>query len=84
MAVTDRVTVILLSLTVFFVMLGVLAKEVETGGNNVATRPVTVLRKVYETKVIETVPANSNIQAGVSQSVSGSVAPVAAPTTRTS
>ncbi len=83
-AVTDRATVVLLTLAVFLVLLGVLAREAESGGNVVATRPVTVLRKIYETKVIETVPANSNVRAGVSQSVSGSAAPIAAPTTRTS
>lgn len=81
---TDRATVVLLTLAVFFVLLGVLAKESESGGASIATRPVTVLRRVYETRVIETVPANANIQGGVSQSVSGSSAPMSAPTTRTS
>jgi hypothetical protein len=86
-AVTDRLTVILLSLATFFVLLGFLAKEVEPSGT-LAARPVTVVRKIYETKVITTIPANAKAPAGgtsVTQSTSGSLAPMsAAPTTRTS
>ncbi len=84
-AVTDRVTVILLSLATFFVLLGFLAKEAEPSGTSLSTKPAAVLRRIYETTVVETVPANSNIRGGVSQSVSGLMGPVsAAPTTRTS
>lgn len=87
-AVTDRLTVVLAALATFFVMLGFLAKEVESTGTNVASHPVTVLRRIYETKVVETIPRGANVPAGgtsVTQSVSGSGSPVAAaPTTRTS
>ncbi len=87
-AVTDRLTVALIALTTFFVMLGFLAKEVESSSSGSAARPVTILRRVYETRVIETIPAGTNVRGGatsVTQSVSGSASPVAAaPTTRTS
>jgi hypothetical protein len=87
-AVTDRLTVALLTLATFFVLLGFLAKEVESSSTGPARRPVTVLRRVYETRVIETIPPGTNVRGGatsVTQSVSGSASPVAAaPTTRTS
>ena len=86
--VTDRLTVVLLAVATFLVLLGVLAHELGPSGTAVAGRPVTVLRRVYETRVITTIPAGASAPAGgssVTQSVSGSAAPVgAAPTTRTS
>jgi hypothetical protein len=82
----DRVTVMLLTLTVFLIILGALAWQMRS----VSARPVrrmVVLRRVYETRVIETVVGATGDGSSVTRSVSssGSAAALpAAPTTRTS
>lgn len=84
----DRLTVVLFSLVAFLVVLALLASQLRAASTHSAARPVLVLRKVYRTTVIETVPGGSGPGAtSVTQSVSSSgavgAAP-AAPTTRTS
>jgi hypothetical protein len=81
----DRITVLLLSLAAFFAMLALLATQLRMAGPVTRARQVVVLRRVYQTTVIERVPPNVRAKGGVSsstQSVSGSVP--AAPTTRSS
>jgi hypothetical protein len=82
----DRITVMLLTLTVFLVILGALAWQMRSVPRRPAHR-IVVLRRVYETRVVETVvgPAGggSSVTQSVSSSGSASGLPVA-PTTRTS
>jgi hypothetical protein len=82
----DRLTVVLMSLAGFLVMLALLASQLRPTAVPVH-HPVVVLRRVYQTTVVETVRGSGGGAGGtsVSQSVSssGSVLP-AAPTTRTS
>jgi hypothetical protein len=82
----DRVTVMLLSLTVFLVILAVLAWQVRSAPARPGRRMV-VVRRVYETRVVETVVGAPGGGSSVTQSVSssGSASPLpAGPTTRTS
>lgn len=82
----DRVTVMLVTLTVFLVILAGLAWQMRSVSGRPAHRMV-VVRRVYETRVIETVVGAPGGGSSVTQSVSssGSAAPLAsAPTTRTS
>jgi hypothetical protein len=82
----DRITVMLLTLTVFLVILAVLAWQMRS----VPAQPVhrvVVLRRLYETRVVETVVGATGGASSVTQSVSssGSAAGLpAAATTRTS
>jgi hypothetical protein len=81
----DRLTLLLLSLTAFFAALAFLASDYTPQFTASRPRSVIVLRRVYETRVIEQVPPNVRAVGGVSsttQSASGSVSPT--PTTRTS
>jgi hypothetical protein len=82
----DRVTVMLMTLTVFLVILGALAWQMRSAPARPAHR-IVVLRRVYETRVVETVVGAAGGRSSVTQSVSssgsGSAVP-AAPTTRTS
>ena len=82
----DRLTVVLMSLAGFLVMLALLASQLRPTFVP-AHHPVVVLRRVYQTTVVDTVRGSGGGAGGtsVSQSVasSGSVLP-AAPTTRTS
>ena len=82
----DRITVMLLTVTVFLVILAVLAWQMRSAPARPVHRMV-VLRRVYETRVIETVVGAAGVAGSVTQSVSssGSAAGVpAAATTRTS
>ncbi len=81
----DRITVMLLTLTVFLVILAVLAWQVRSAPARPARRMV-VVRRVYETRVVETVIGAAGGTSSVTQSVSssGSASALAAPTTRTS
>ena len=81
----DRITVMLLTLTVFLVILAVLAWQMRSAPPRPVHRTV-VLRRVYETRVVETVVGAAGGAGSVTQSVSssGSAAGVAAAaTTRT-
>jgi hypothetical protein len=85
----DRVTVLLLTVAAFLGVLSMLARELEASEPKRIAGPVVVTRRVYETRVIETVPARARIPAGgtsVSQSTSssGPVSAGTAPATRTS
>jgi hypothetical protein len=82
----DRLTVVLMSLAGFLVMLALLASQLRPTLVT-AHHSVVVLRRVYQTTVVDTVRGSGASAGGtsVSQSISssGSVPP-AAPTTRTS
>lgn len=83
----DRASVTLFSLAAFLAVLALLGWQLRaTPARTAPARPVVVLRRIYETKVIETIPGSGS-GASVSQSVSSSgsgSAAVAAPTTRSS
>ena len=66
----DRVTVWLLSVAAFLVVLALMAWQFRPAGPK-RSAPVVVLRRVYETRVVETVIGPSK-GTGVSQSVSSS------------
>jgi hypothetical protein len=80
----DRITVLLLTLTVFLVILAGLAWQVRSAPTRSVHRMV-VLRRVYETRVVETVVGggSSSVTQSVSSSGSASAMPAAA-TTRAS
>ena len=85
----DRVAVALLALAGFLAVLALLAWQISSSASNLGTRRAMVLRRVYETTVIETIPGSGAGGGGssVTQSVSSSgssYTSVAAPTTRTS
>lgn len=82
----DRASVILFSLAAFLAILAFLGWQLRTSPAKVAARPVLVVRRIYETTVVETI-RGSGAGTSVSQSVSsagpGSLL-AAAPTTRSS
>jgi hypothetical protein len=85
----DRLTVVLVSIAAFLLVLALLADQLRSSSTPLARRPVIVLRRVYETRIVETARGFSAAGAGgtsVTQSVSssGSAAAPAAPTTRSS
>jgi hypothetical protein len=85
----DRLTVLLLTLAGILIVLALLASQLRPTGASAARRPVVVLRRIYQTTVVETAPGTSGAGANgtsVTQSVSssGSAAAPAAPTTRSS
>ena len=82
----DRITVMLVTLSAFLAILAVLAWQMRSVPARPAHR-VLVLRRVYETRVIETVVGAAGRRSSLTQSVSSSGAASAlpsAPTTRTS
>jgi hypothetical protein len=82
----DRASVILFSLASFLAVLALLAWQVRASPSGTAARSVTVLRRIYQTTVVETIRgpgSGTSVSQSVSSSGSGSV-PVAAPTTRSS
>lgn len=83
---SDRVTVVLFTLAAFLAVLALLAWQL--GAASVRHRAaVTVLRRVYETTVVETVVGAGRAGSSVTQSTSsagGSSAYSAAPATRSS
>jgi hypothetical protein len=82
----DRVSVVLFGVAAILVVLAVLAWQLRATHARSATRPVLVIRRVYQTTVVETVPRGGS-GSSVSQSVSSSgsaATSVAAPTTRSS
>jgi hypothetical protein len=84
----DRLTVLLLTIAAFLAVLALLAGQLRASSAGGPQRPVVVLRKVYETRVVTTVrgPGGGGAGTSVTQSVSssGSAAPASAPTTRSS
>jgi hypothetical protein len=80
----DRFTVALLALAGFLAVLALLASQLRPGGPAHLSR-VVVVRRVYMTRVVETVIGRAG-GSSVTQSASssGSYGPVAAPTTRAS
>ena len=81
----DRITVMLITLAVFLTVLALLAGQLRA---NVGVRahPQLVLRRIYITRVVETVPASARGGSSVTQSVSsaGTSSPTGVPTTRSS
>ena len=87
----DRITVALFSLTAFLLVLALLGTQLSRASSVRAVRTPVLLRRIYETTVVERVlPAGvgrggaTSVSQSVSGSSSGSLAPVAAPVTRTS
>ena len=84
----DRVTVLLLTLAAFLGVLSLLARELEATESVGQSRPVVVLRRVYETRVVTTIRGASSAGTGTSvsqsSSTSGPVGGVPAASTRTS
>ena len=81
----DRITVVLVTLTVFLVILAGLAWQVRAAPPRPAHRMV-IVRRVYETRVVETVvgaPGANRVTQSVSSSGSASALPASA-TTRAS
>jgi len=79
--------VLLLSIAAFLLVLALLASQLAQSTAVLAPHPVVVLRRIYETRVIESGPDSSAAGAtSVTQSVSnsGSAAAPAAATTRSS
>jgi hypothetical protein len=82
----DRLTVYLLSLAAFLAVLALMATQLRAAPGPKA-RPLVVVRRVYETRVLETDVGPARGAGGVTQSVSssGSTAlPAATPATRAS
>src|SRR5579884_4220652 len=82
----DRITVIMLTLAAVLIVLTLLARELSVGSSAGPWRREIVVRKIYRTTVVETVPgpgAGTSVSQSVSSSGSAVVAPPA-PTTRTS
>ena len=84
----DRLTVVLLAVAAFLVVLALLASELRPSSASGPQRHVVVLRRLYETRVIETVvgpgsAGNNSVTQSVSSSGSTAV-PASAPTTRAS
>lgn len=91
----DRTSVILFTLAAFFCVLALLAHQLRASAQPVAKHPrPIVVRRVYRTTVVETVPGPasgtsvsrsvSSSGTGASSSGSGQVPPTPAPTTRAS
>lgn len=83
----DRITVALLSITVFLFLLTVLARQLGASPSAKPAARVLTVRRIYRTTVVKTVitpsgPTGTSVSQ--SQSSSGSVAAAAAPVTRTS
>jgi hypothetical protein len=75
----DRLTVLLLSVAAFLLVLALLASQLRSSTAIVPAHRVVVLRRIYETRVIESGPGASGAGGtSVSQSVSNS-GPAAAP-----
>ena len=85
----DRLTVALFATAGFLVLLALLAWQMSPSAAGGGQRPVIVIRRVYETRIVETIRRSAPGTGGtsVSQSVSSSGSPPASngvPTTRTS
>jgi hypothetical protein len=67
----DRTTVALLSAAAFLSVLALLAWQLRSTGA-IRSRPIIVLRRIYVTRIVETVPGAEHGGSTVTQSVSGS------------
>jgi hypothetical protein len=77
--------VALASLAAFLVVLALLASQLRAGTIHAAHRPVVILRRVYQTTVVETIrDGGSGTTVSQSASTSGSASIPAAPVTRSS
>ncbi len=81
----DRLTVLLLTAAAFLAVLSFLARELEASESAKVARPVIVMRRVYETRVVTTIRGGASTGTGtsVSQSSSSSGALPAAPAAST-
>lgn len=82
----DRASVVLFSLAAFLAVLALLAWQLRASAPRAASPRILLVRRVYETTVIETIRGSgsgTSVSQSVSSSGSGSV-PVAAPTSRSS
>lgn len=82
----DRVAVALYALAAFLGVLALLASQISAAPGP-RPRPVVVLRRVYETRIVESAVGATHAGTPASQSVSSSTsapAAAAAPTTRSS
>jgi hypothetical protein len=81
----DRVSCALFVLAAFLVVLALLAWQLKSSGG-ASSRSVILLRRIYQTRVIDTVPGPSRAAPAVTQSVSssGSAPPLSAPPTTSS
>ncbi len=83
---TDRLTIAMGSLAAFLIVLALLATQLEHAGTRHASAHAVLVRRIYETTVVERVPAKSSARStnSVTQSVSGTGSLPATPVTRTS
>jgi Flp pilus assembly protein CpaB len=84
---TDRLTITMAALAAFLVVLALLATQLGHAASTQRPARAVLLRRVYETKVIERVPATAKASPGASsatQSESSPGTPPASPVTRTS
>lgn len=82
----DRISVFLFTLGAFLVVLALLAWQLRASAATPARHHVVLVRRIYETTVIETIRGSgsgTSVSQSVASSGSGSVS-VAAPTTRSS
>jgi hypothetical protein len=82
----DRTSVMLLAIAAFLAVLALLAWQLRSTASKSPQRPAVLLRRIYETTVVETVRgggSGTSVSQSVSSSGSSSV-PVAAPVTRSS
>lgn len=82
----DRTSVILSGLAAFLAVLALLAWQLRSSPSRAAGHRVLVVRRVYQTTVVETIRGSgsgTSVSQSVSSSGSGSV-PIAAATTRSS
>ena len=81
----DRLSVILFSIAAFLLVLALLAWQLKAPPARLAARPVVVMKRIYTTTVVETVPGRGGTSMSQSVSSSGSAyAASSAPTTRSS
>lgn len=83
---TDRLTIAMGSLAAFLIVLALLATQLGHASPTHPSARAVLVRRIYETKVVERVPAASAAHgtSSVTQSVSAAGAPPATPVTRTS
>lgn len=83
---TDRLTIAMGSLAAFLVVLALLATQLGHASPAHPSARAVLVRRIYETKVVERVPAASSARSSnsVTQSVSGTGAVATSPVTRTS
>lgn len=83
---TDRLTIAMASLAAFLIVLALLATQLGHADTQHASARAVLVRRIYQTTVVERVPAASAARSSnsVTQSVSGTGALSATPVTRTS